>query len=441
MTEFTIELDHQKVYTSGDIVSGRVHLAVDEKVDLSAIDVTLFGYSKSRNKVHSGQGYVTKQEKHLLFKEETTLFPPPDIQAVSKTESYTLTEGSYSYNFTFTFPGKEHKADCKVDKKFFHSHGYTKKEHLDSVALAPTYFNKTSFDNYCKIEYYLEAVVRNPSIFRFNSKATKDLMFHPANQDMTYSVNHIMDKKSILEDYEICEKKLKYASDGKLKEDGFFNRLFLSEGTIVPLSLDVEFKEGVETPVGPSKRVVKTNGHISDFIQVSLWTPSIGQSRESKKEGENGRLTLRISSIKIKLILRVRYYAVKHSRRTNKYVLLDKALDNEISLSDFEPVEDNSRSGVKGMFKFELDPLWYDCDVTDVGQSFITCNVKRDFELQVALGVASSEDITNEVVLKAVGPIILQKLEDVELNRPDGYGNPPPEYGDEKNSEPMEWGV
>lgn len=439
MTQLTIELDHQKVYTTGDIVSGKVHLKVDEKIDLSSIDVTLWGISKSRNNVKTGQGYVTKLEKHVLLKVSAIVFPPPDILAVSTTQSYTLTEGSYTYNFAFTFPGKDHTPHCKEEKLFFHSHGYTKKEPIDNASLAPTYFLRKAFDDYCRIQYFVEAKVVNPSFFKFNTKEQSELIFYPSNADMSFSVNHIMDKKQILQDHDLCSKELKYSADGRMKVEGFFERLFQSERTQLPMNFLVEFKGALQTHAGPTKRLVRADTSVGNYIQISLQTPIRGFSSFSKSDEGSGNFKIRISSIKIKLILKVRYFAVRTTRKTHKYLLLDKPLDNEISLSDFEPASGND---AKGLYKFDLDPSWYECNVPDHGQSFVTCNVKRNFELHVSLGIASPEDINSEVIFKALCPIILQKREDIlDTDRPPGYGNPPPEYGDEKNSEPMEWGI
>lgn len=456
MADLKIELDHDIIYTTGDIVSGTVNLTVDEKVDLSSIDITFLGQSRSRNKVHSGQGYVTKLEKHILLKEVATLFPPPDIQVVSSSGSYTLTEGSYSYPFAFTFPGKDHNPDCKEEKKFLHSRGYTRKEPTDEVALAPTYYHRSSFDNYCRVDYSVIATVRNPSMFKFNTKASEDMKFYPNNNDMTFSVNHIINKK-VHPYHDDCSKELKYTPEGTMKVEGFFKKLFSSDGIQLPMDLAVQYMgPQLKTSLGDTQRVLRSNAKLSNFVLLSLQTPIsggalrelAGDDNNEKGEHNSDSFKLRISSIKIKLVLRIRYFAVKHSRRTHKYTLLDKPLDNEISFTDFEPVpvNDAKQSLGKGeLYKLDLDPAWWDCDIQDVGQSFITCNIKRDFELQVALGVASSEDISNEVYFKMMCPIVLQKRDKLELDeediKPPGYGNPPPEYGDEKNSEPMEWGV
>lgn len=458
MTNLKLEIDHDKVYTTGDIVSGKVHLTVDDKVDLTSIDVTLYGQSRSRNKVHTGQGYVTKLEKHTLLELVNTVFPPPDIQSISTKGQYTLTEGEYTYPFAFTFPDKSHEADCKVEKKFFHSRGFTRRENIESVALAPTYSYKWSFDEYCRVEYSVNVAIHNPSFFKFDTKVSEIIKFYPQNEDLTFSTKHLLDKWALKPDFDSCVKDLKYLPDGTMKVEGFFTRLFSSSGIELPMELMVNFiGDEVDTPEGKTKRVIKSNNKLSRYVHLSLQTPIsggtlrdlAGDNNVAKGDRPSDSFKIRISGVKVKLLLRIRYLAVKQSRKTHKYELLNKALDNEVSFTDFEPVPQEKGSSIlrkKELYKLDLDPSWFDCDITDVGQSFVTCNIKRDFHLEISVMIAASEDLSNELKLKVECPIVLQKgfaseLDDETEKPPPGYGVAPPEYGDEKNSEPMEWGI
>lgn len=456
MSDFIIELDDDKVYTTGDTVSGRVCFNVKERLDLNSIDVTFLGQSKSRNAVHAGQGYVTKLEKHTLIEARTVVFPPPDILSLRSSDTLTITEGSYTYPFGFVIPDKRHKAKCQVDMSFFHSRGYPKKEPRDEVSLAPTYENKVAIDNYCRVQYTIVAAIRSPSKFKFDTKVTKEIKFYPCNDDMTYLLNYLLEGGAPLQDADAAVKELRYLDNGSMEVDSFFRKMFVSDGIRVPMELGVSFiGPPLITAIGDTRRAIQSGCKLSQFVRVSLQTPMsslswrdiVGLGTLQKGDEIKDSCKVRLSSLKIKLVLHIRYFAVKTSRRKTKYTLVDKALDNEIELSSFEriPVDETRQKSKKSeMYKFELDPSWYDCEITDVGQSFMTCNIKRNFSLQVSVGIASTQDITKEVVFKSESPIILQKcggLENGEGDRPPGYGNPPPMYGDESKSEPIEWSI
>ncbi|KAL6026479.1 hypothetical protein ACI3LY_001063 [Candidozyma auris] len=459
MSNLRIELDHDKVYTTGDIVSGKVHLTVDEKVDLTSIEISLYGESRSRNRVHSGQLYMTKLEKHTLLELVSTVFPPPEIQSISSNDQYTLTEGEYTYPFAFTFPNKGHDADCKVEKRFFHSRGYTRRDDIKHVSLAPTYSYKWSFDEYCRVEYSVSVTVHNPSFFKFDTKVSEIIKFYPQNEDLTFSSKHLLDNGQLKPDFDSCTKDLKYLPDGTMKVEGFFTKLFSPSGMELPLELKVSFiGDEVDTPEGTTKRVVKSNDNLSNYIRLSLQTPISGRvlrevaGDDNVPKGESPRdsFKIRISGVKVRLLSRIRYLSVKTSRKTHKYDLLDKALDNEVSFCDFEPVAQekcSSRLTKKELYGLDLDPEWFDCNIADKGQSFVTCNIKRDFHIEISVMVASTTDLSSEVKFRVECPINLKKgfvsseLDNDTGKASFGYGVAPPEYGDEKNSEPMEWGV
>lgn len=158
-------------YTNLDTIRGKVVLTVYGVIDVENIQVKFEGFAKTeivvrKNSFQNGQPRsrrVTKSENHTLVYQCITLFPPPNVREVSQSNSFTLTPGTYEYEFDFKIP-MMNQCGAPGQNGFGHS----------PSSLPPS----ITGDGY-NIEYFVKVTVRRPSLMKFNMREIHDITLTP----------------------------------------------------------------------------------------------------------------------------------------------------------------------------------------------------------------------------------------------------------------------
>lgn len=141
-----------------------------------------------------------------------------------------------------------------------------------------------------------------------------------------------------------------------------------------------------------------------------------------------------IRNVKVELKRKLIFSNMQHEVARDNQTLLDRNLDHQIELQDFEETNNHvSHYIVAGMldqkhikresfaafinkndndryYKFELAPEWYDCAIpANTVPSFLSCNVKNDYKLRFYVTLAASGCVANtkDSVVKLSLPIVV----------------------------------
>lgn len=443
-----LHIKNQQPYTTDDSVLGFVDLHVEDKLDLEALEVELVGVATSQNYAQKHDTFSTSVEKHTLLKETRRVFPPEDVQTALNSRKFTLPAGDHSYPFEFVFPGKDHIAQCVRDKKKLHRKYYLKKDKVDVSSLVGTFAYHDNIDEFCTVQYSVKARAIVPLKFGSEVVDSVDVIFVPKNADSCFSVLHLCELSLLLPNRDHTCQKVRYGFDSH-NEKSRLLKLFLSNALNVPFELLVQFKEALPllTEKGTTYRVLEGGHMLSKFVDLQLLMP-LSLSQLALALGSEAASAVKISRIRVKLVLLVRFAAMSELARKVKKEILDKELDLEIPFSDFERKEYRGSELFKKLpgklleglnkyycYRTRLDPSWWDCYVHDVGQSFLTCNIKKDVNLVVYLTLASPTDPLKKVEIKSVSPVVFYRQEHSEIGAPDEaqdqlpiYTPRPPEY-------------
>ncbi|KAF3987894.1 hypothetical protein FT663_04256 [Candidozyma haemuli var. vulneris] len=464
-----IYIENPQLYTTGDTVKGNVQLTVEDQLNLESLEVSLLGIAKSRNHTYNNGSYTAGSEVHRLLQLTAKVFPPPDIQNVSSSKKFTLTNGEYSYPFEFTFPGIEHVAQCVQDKKTFHSKYYLNRDKRDAVTLVGSFYQQENSEDYCFVQYSIDAKINMASMFRFDIKHSEPVYFAPRNTDIVFSLLHICDKsKKLLGDEDYACQKVKYGIGDEAKEGkSFFRKLLSSNAVKVPFELKVRFKSvsPAETEKGTTSRVLEGGKRLSTLIDLDLTTPFSHQNlldalggNKAEKKGVLKSPVVRITHVKVKLISLLRFLGATETHSKIKHELLNQNLDVEVPLSDFEREEYNGtdlffktsskyhdKIARNICYRLSLDPSWWDCYVNDIGQSFLTCSIRKNVELYIRLTIVSPDNPDKPIQIKSTSPIVFYRQEGSEGNVPylnggeheqlPEYMPAPPQYDSDDNQE------
>lgn len=431
-----LNITNPQLYTSGSKVEGIAQVLVKDRLNLEAVEVELFGLAKSKNYQYNNGVRLSGQESHKLLHITNKVFPPPHVQNVAMLKSYTLTSGRYNYPFEFVFPGKEHVIQCVKDKKILHKREYLWNERRYHATLPGSFFDGVNLSDYCFVQYSVKARVKMALSFRFNIKQSVPIYFAPRNSDSFFSLLSLCDasSKDLLPDESHACKKVKYAIDSDLKKNKSFLRLLFSSNAVeVPFDLNVRFKEviPIETEKGTTNRVLQAGSRLSRFVDLDLSTSfsylnlmdALGMNKLDKR-GSVPPPAIKFTHIEIKLLLTVRYQGTRESVLESSFVLRKHPLELQVDLSDFEKVENYSpllskkspskyseKLDENVCYRLSLDRSWWDCYVSDIGQTFMLCNIHKTARLYICLRIASAGNPAKERKIENTSPIVFYRQE------------------------------
>ncbi|PIS51013.1 hypothetical protein CJI97_004554 [Candidozyma auris] len=420
-----VKITNPQIYTTGSKVQGLVQLIVSNKLDVEAVEVELLGFAESKNYMYINGVYIPKQESHNLLQITKRVFPPPDVQG-----SYTLTSGVYHYSFEFVFPGRDHVAQCVKHKRIFHSKNHLPNKGRSHATLAGSFFHEIKRDDYCSVQYSVEASATVTSVVKLVMKHSAPVYFAPKNSEIFFSLSDLCNssKKTLLPDENHACEYLNYSIDGIVKESKSILRKLIPSNTVkVPFELNVRFKEvtPIETVKGTTNRVLQAGSKLSRFVDLDLSTPFSHKDilfalpwKEVHKKGTITPLHIRFTFIKVALVSTVTYRGSTASVATSSVSLRRQPLDLEVNLDAFEEVECHSSKKVPSKhtdkrvcFRHSLDPSLWDCNVKDIGQTFMLCNIQKVAHLCVCLTIAFSDNPTNEIEIENNSPIVFHRQE------------------------------
>lgn len=429
----SIDLNENGPFTNGDIVSGTVTLDIPNGVSLKGVEVELFGksYLKNGKKLILGGQFgpqailrqYAHRSVHQLLCLNKQVFPPKDVQDLSQAPKHTLTAGKHKWDFQLQFPDRNYECDCRSQMNILHNPGYT---YGQPYNLPGTFYSKNRRFNHCYIQYSVNARAVTSSL-KLNITESQEIRFEPRPDHMTYSLKSLCNSRGQLNpNFDTASKEFRFGRDW---QDG---RSRSKKSSKIPFQLVVTFDEAnaATTVKGKSNRFVYGGGNLSQYIHMRLQTPySAAHIANMLGSGKSLSRDIRMNliHIKIQLHLCVSWRGRKKATEKQDWLLIDKPLNLSFSLHAFS--NDGPISSIN------ILPEWYDCSVPDtLGQSFFTCNIKRDFELHTMLTFTSADFPEKQQMLKCVSPVVLLKAK----SKTQEYSNTPviqaslraPQYSD-----------
>lgn len=438
----------EKTYTNSDTVTGTIYYNVIDKVDLTSITVELLGVAKSLNaRVDAQQGLITRSECHELLSQKTSLFPPSEIKKVSKKNGlYTISEGTHAYPFTLRFPDKDHIIKClDTGSKFTHGSGFIKEDYcLRHLGLPPSSMYVSDGQTYAIVSYSILAKASKPSLLKFNTRKELTLQFNSLPEVTNFSLRQIsMNRNTLLPDYdyEILRQNFRFIDiASKNKRKSLWKKLTPSFNKVqIPFALCTEFRPvaSYQTEIGPSNRIIRGGASLSDFLSISLVTPFSPQDiaeiirgpylglDNKKTDVETAHENLLIKNIEIRLISMLSFKG-EHTQDTYETLkIFDTPMDHQIELTDFEKSTQHGKfcfakylkkfpaaaeannSANAGYYEFQLFPQWFNCTIPCGLQSFLCCNIRKNYFLRIAVTLATTADPLKHSTVKCQSPIVL----------------------------------
>ncbi|ONH68733.1 Arrestin-related trafficking adapter 10 [Cyberlindnera fabianii] len=204
----TVEFDREpEYYTSGDVVSGTIHLKVTREIQVKDIQIKLQGHSTStvsgyRVNRKGERRRETWEEGHEVLYDVLTVFPPPNVRDAvhNRKPSFTLTPGSYSYPFELKFPITAHCGDpeSKMTANLFSSRyeDGQRKKHFSTYStqhgkyiLPPSVSTLNFPDNTFKVRYSLKVSLHRANFFSMNTRMERVLIFFPRGPSSIQAVD------------------------------------------------------------------------------------------------------------------------------------------------------------------------------------------------------------------------------------------------------------
>lgn len=447
--KLSINVDSQKLYTSGDNVCGSLQMESKKDVSINEIAVKLVGIAESKstetesryNQSTGNTEYITNTggEQEILIDISEVLFPPPEVRKVSIAKELTVLAGIQHYDFNLTFPDGIVYANSTRHQKFREFGApilrfpmLSTQKSTVPVTLPPS-FSFFPPNGSARVSYFIKAGIKRKK--RFDIITTIPIKFKPKYLSVSYSLDHIMmDENTPLPDLSVNHSYLKYkiSKDKRKKEPSFFKRIFSARSIRLPFELAIEFFQhsNVQDP-SLSKRLLFHQHNIEEFCNLSLLMPILEEalrdalSGDEKNKDPQAPLSLRIVELKIILWEHVNFIGIRPESRKRYHILASKKLDLTFQLSDFEKVHYNGyglidkvmekqRPLVSPMeaFKLELPREIYSCKLDTDAQSFLVPNIKTDISLEIVLTALNESN--HSMLINCSTPILL--LPDTDRN-------------------------
>lgn len=426
----------KEVYTNGDTISGFAVLHVEDRIDLRTILVELHGRSESKST--SGL-YNAVVQTHLVVSKLVDVFP--DIVTASDSDTmssttFTLLGGVYRYPFSFTVPDEDTMMEC-LRYRFSRSHADTESCGFlvdilpDHPATMPPTFLHIQNPNFAYVSYFVTAEAHRPGFYRPNLKAVHHIKFAPINAALTYLISHLCEApRRLMGDALVHEFLLGFAPPAPLK---LIWKKLKPTRVNVPFQLLCDFMpyKRQKTEYGPSNRFLYPGPALPSFVAITLVLPLsprnvahflLGDGSGAAAPSADARLpseTLIITGLKVSILQLVAYQGAQTFSNCLNSVLLDEAIHYEIPWKLFEPTNASFMRQLEHLktkygdlldgqcYKFTLPQEWFEKYVPPLPQSFVSCNIKNEYLLEVKLSLATLVNPKKTVKIKSFSPFVM----------------------------------
>ncbi|KAL4917099.1 hypothetical protein BDW62DRAFT_184595 [Aspergillus aurantiobrunneus] len=358
-----IQLDRpHKHLTNLDFIAGKIILTLQSEASVSGIQVKLEAESRTRlagprypHNEHS-EKKRTELEVHKLLYKVSDLFPDPALanNQSSPTTSWTFAPGRYEYPFHFKFPFNN---ACNLHNSMLTNLNISGLK-VEMAKQANRHVKRTlppslsGFPGMAEIKYYVKATVVRPQFYKENLRAITNLTFLPIEPPRT----------------------------GNPKEEAYARRQhqFASGPTPSPKSIFHKSSKSSLKDAAASLRVA---------ADLRLPNPSILTCNEPipmrvlvSKLSESFE-TVFLQMLQIELISYTHIQAHDLKRTENNSWVIMSSSNMGIPLG---------RGGDPAGSEWKIDEnLWNRLPLPpSVAPSFQTCNISRNYELEVRVGLA-----------------------------------------------------
>ncbi|ODV61348.1 uncharacterized protein ASCRUDRAFT_75373 [Ascoidea rubescens DSM 1968] len=466
--ELDATLDEKKndpFFTNLETITGNVNLKTYSKTYIKSIKVVLSGVSSTFYSYFDNGFKTNFVEEHSILNKDFILFPVEDdknylYKLNPKNHSYELVPNTYQFPFKISLPGPNFNFNCVENN--LHKPGYKpliKSLNKDGISLPcylPASYGYKLKNSYVKVEYSLQVYVENkkselvlkktipfkflpkPEFSHFSLKRINDkTMFEYQSFTFKYKVNAMNsssnsnsgsnDNTPITTASTISSDNSKRSSM-KLSATATFKNFIKSTISAddnkiqVPLIFQVEFisKERNLYNSNYNNRIIKTFENLKNCLKISLIAPLSSDdllklidpnskfANENNNSLKKGNLTenFNLSNFDIRLISNLTYYI----KDTQKFVCekLDLLNSNRLrnfqfKFSDFRKVIINN----KLFYKYEFPPFLYDAVIENEIPSILTCNIIKNYQLQITGDLLSTVFSFNSRKIDIVTDVVL----------------------------------
>ncbi|KAL3450768.1 hypothetical protein BJX65DRAFT_304923 [Aspergillus insuetus] len=335
--EIQISLDReQAVYTNKDEILGHVILRNEIQVDINSITIRLSGSATSRLDV----GRMT--EAHQLFKTNVQLFPPKEFASSLKSRAVTVSPGQHVFPFSFGFP---HASECYkaslTNGAESKQMGSKRTQHL-LRRLPPSTGDATTAE---EIKYLLEATVQQDGLIRGTHKAIREVCFY-CTSTMHLPMRGITDKRSV-----VCQPDLSEPISPRSQEPiceieaTLLNGPFLVLGQPIPLRVEITHLPGLFSNYSVS---------LQDFQSMLI------EATEVRAKGSS-------------------------EFKTRSWIIQTMANLRQSLVPGYDDMAEPVLRVDEGVWTRHVVP-------TFLTPTFETCNVSRNFKLEIRLGIWFGQD-------------------------------------------------
>ncbi|KAL4991774.1 hypothetical protein BDW68DRAFT_151285 [Aspergillus falconensis] len=371
-----IHLDRpHKHLTNLDFLTGKVTLTLQSEASVAGIQVKLEAESRTRlagpkypHNEHSDKKR-TELEVHKLLYKVTDLFPDPAlVNTQSPTTAWTFAPGRYEYPFQFKFPFNN---SCNLHNSMLTNLNISGLK-VEMAKQANRHVKRTlppslsGFPGMAEIKYYVKATVVRPQFYKENLRAITNLTFLPIEPPRA----------------------------GNPREEAYARRQYLFASGPAPSPKGL-FHRSSKAPL---KDLAATSLRVS--AELRLPNPSILTCNEPipmrilvKKLSESFE-TVFLQMLQIELVSYTHIQAHDLKRtETGSWVIMSRS-------NMATPL---GRGGDPAGTEWSVDSnLWNRLPLPpSVAPSFQTCNISRNYELEVRVGLAHGTvgDLKSQLII------------------------------------------
>ncbi|KAL6235726.1 hypothetical protein BDW75DRAFT_208861 [Aspergillus navahoensis] len=359
-----IHLDRpHKHLTNLDFLTGKVILTLQSEASVAGIQVKLEAESRTRlagpkypHNEHSDKKR-TELEVHKLLYKVTDLFPDPALVNTqsSPTTAWTFAPGRYEYPFQFKFPFNN---SCNLHNSMLTNLNISGLK-VEMAKQANRHVKRTlppslsGFPGMAEIKYYVKATVVRPQFYKENLRAITNLTFLPIEPPRSGNPTE--------EAY--ARRQHQFASGAAPSPKSLFHRS--SKASLKDLAA-ASLRVSAELRL-PNPSILTCN----EPIPMRVLVKKLSESFE----------TVFLQMLQVELISYTHIQAHDLKRKeTGSWVIMSRS-NMAIPLG---------RGGDLAGTEWSVDPnLWNRLPLPpSVAPSFQTCNISRDYELEVRVGLA-----------------------------------------------------